>query len=220
MQDLHTEHPCPDETGFSYTPLDHRRVHNANVLGAWLLAEVAARTTEANLASASLAAARYTARRQQPDGSWLYGESQGDAWIDNFHTGYVLVALQKIGKALGTVEFADAVERGYTYWKTHFFAPNGAPKYYPHQTYPIDIHSAAQAILTLLAFSDQDPEAQMLADRMAVWAIENMQAPAGYFHYQIHPDYRICIPYMRWSQAWMQRAFAELTWSRQRENLA
>jgi hypothetical protein len=78
--------------------------------------------------------------------------------------------------------------------------------------YPIDIHSVAQAILTFLEFDNQDPESRLWAQRVADWGIKHMHDPEGFFHYQIRRHYRIRIPYMRWSQAWMQRALTELVW--------
>jgi hypothetical protein len=74
MNDLNRIEPAPDEVCFSYTPLDRRYVHNANVLGAQLLAGTYAHTQERQLAEMALYAARYTARRQEPNGSWKYGE--------------------------------------------------------------------------------------------------------------------------------------------------
>lgn len=219
LQDLNILKPAKDEICFSYTPNDSRYVHNANILGAWLLAEVAAETTEPELQQAALASARYSANRQHSDGSWLYGEGSKDHWVDNFHTGYVLVALSRIQHALGIDEFDDAIRKGYHFWKANFFQVNGAPKYYPNKNYPIDIHCAAQAIITFLAFSNMDPGARSAARQVAVWAIQNMQANAGYFYYQINPWYSIRVPYMRWSQAWMQRAFTEMAWCESVENL-
>lgn len=209
--DLRAERPASDELCFAYTPLDSRRVHNANALGAWLLAEVAAQTAESDLAKAALASARYTARRQRPDGAWPYGEGAADAWIDNFHTGYVLMALKRIGDCLGTDEFAAPVRHGYRFWKTQMFTPQGVPKYYPGKLHPIDSHCVAVAILTFLAFSDVDAEGRDLAVQSANWGIAHLQNRAGCFDYQITPICRIRIPYMRWTQAWMQRALTELT---------
>jgi hypothetical protein len=210
LRDLNARTPAVDERCFSYTPLDHRYVHNANVLGAWLLAEVGAQSMESELTTAALEAARYTARRQRADGSWPYGEGPGDEWTDNFHTGYVLLALSRIAKRLSTNEFKYAIQRGYAYWKDTMFLANGTPKYYAHSTYPIDPHCAACAVLTFLEFADIDPDACNWAVRVALWCIEHLQDQQGYFHYQIHPIYRIRIPYMRWTQAWMQRALTEL----------
>ena len=210
--DLNTSRPAVDEVCFSYTPLDSRCVHNANVLGACLLAEVACRTGEIGLADLALAAGRYTARRQLSNGAWKYGEERRYGWVDNFHTGYVLVALRRIARCLGTTEFDEAIQRGYGYWKATMFLEDGTPKHYAGRVYPVDSHCVAQAILTFLEFSDHDPEAVEWAWRVATWGIENMQDRQGYFHYQNHRLYRIRIPYMRWTQAWIQRALTELCW--------
>jgi hypothetical protein len=210
LQDLNISRPTPKELCFSYTPLDTRLVHNANMMGAWLLASVFRETGETQLAEAALAAARFTTRRQRADGSWPYGEAPKDQWVDNFHTGFVLEALRRTAACLQTSEFRDNLLKGYEFWKEHMFLGDGTPKYYPHETYPIDVHSVAQAILTFLEFRESDREADDWALRVARWGVENLQDPSGYFHYQIRRSYRIRIPYMRWSQAWMQRSLTEL----------
>lgn len=209
--DLQVLCPNSDEICFSYTPLDRRFVHNANLMGAWSLAAVHARTGEDRLAERARGAARFTVRRQQADGSWPYGIGKGDQWVDNFHTGFVLVALKCIGRHLRTDEFDAATKNGYQFWKERMLLPSSVPKYYPNRTYPIDIHCAAQAILTLLEFSDTDPEAFDQAERVCQWAIKNLQAPEGFFHYQVRRWYRIRTPYMRWGQAWMQQALTKMT---------
>jgi hypothetical protein len=199
-----------DEQCFSYTPLDRRFIHNANVLGAWLLAAVYAHTQEEHLAKTAMRAARFTARRQLSDGSWSYGITPRNSWVDNFHTGYVLVGLRRVAAYLHTGELDSAIQTGYQFWKTRLFESNCIPKYYPDRVYPVDIHSVAQAILTFLEFSDVDPDAMERAWEVALWAIRNMQDEKGFFHYQLRQSYRIRIPYMRWSQAWMQRALTAL----------
>ena len=206
LRDLNRHAPADDEICFSYTPIDRRQVHNANVLGAWLLAETWKRTGDDELAVAALAAARFTARRQRSDDMWPYGERSRDSWTDNFHTAYVLVALRHIGAALRSAEFDDVVGRGYEAWKKTMITPDGIPKYYADRLYPIDAHCVAQTILTFIEFGDIDQ-----AIRVAEWSIQNMQERDGHFDYQVHRHYRIRIPYMRWCQAWMQRALTELT---------
>jgi hypothetical protein len=210
LQDLNTIQPAADEICFSYTPLDRRFIHNANVLGGWLLATGYIDTGESHLAQTALDAARFTVRRQRADGSWLYGESLRDHWIDNYHTGFVLVALKSIAARLKTDELDMAIDQGYQFWKERMFLPDGTPKYYPDKLYPIDVHSLSQAILTFIEFADWDPEADDWAWRVALWSIRHMQDPEGFFHYQIHRRYRIRIPYIRWAQAWMQLALTDL----------
>jgi hypothetical protein len=210
LRDLNALAPNPDEVCFSYTPLDRRPVHNASMMGACLLASVFRQTGEPHLAKAALAAARFTARRQMPDGSWPYGEAANDRWVDNFHTGFVLMALNRVRDSLQTDEFEKYVLRGYRFWKERMFLPDGTPKYYPDRTYPIDVHSVAQAVLTFLEFRREDPEALEHAVRVAHWGIEHLQNSSGYFYYRMNRGYTIRIPYIRWAQAWMQRALTEL----------
>ena len=130
--------------------------------------------------------------------------------MDNFHTGYVLVALKQIALYLDTKEFDSIIGLGYQFWKTHMLFDGLLPKHSPASLHPIDIHSVAQAILTCLEFSDIDSNSISLAWRLAQWASEHMQDELGFFFYQKHRTFHIQTPYMRWSQAWMQRALVSL----------
>jgi hypothetical protein len=210
LNDLHVVRPGPGETCFSYTPLDDRPVHNASLLGGLLLAATAERTGESHLMDRALEAARFTARRQRREGQWPYGERPNDAWVDSFHTGYVLVALQRIQRAAGTQEFAPVIERGYDYWKRAMFAADGTPKYSAGRSYPVDAHVVAQAILTFDAFRRVDAEAGGRALGLAEWLVSTFQDRAGYFYYQRRRGYTVRIPFIRWVQAWVLRSLVEL----------
>lgn len=212
LNDLATIKPKVDELCFSYTPIDKRFIHNANLMGAQLLAEVSAITGEAILAERAIVAAQYSAHRQLANGSWRYGEEKKEGWVDNFHTGFVLNALKKISESLSDDSFQKTIEQGYAFWKDNFFLDDGTPKYYADKIYPLDIHSVAQAILTFLEYRTLDENAKNSANKIALWAIENMQDVDGYFYYQRHRYYQNKIPYLRWSQAWMQRAITEISY--------
>lgn len=200
-----------DEAGFSYpVPSIKTKVHNANFLGAALLCRIYRHTDNKKYLEPALKAARYSARMQQHDGSWNYGELPTQRWIDNFHTGYNLVALQTISKNLDTDEFLLNIKRGLQFYTNHFFRENGAPKYFNNKSYPFDIHSSAQSIITLLEMKDLDHNNIELARRIFDWTIANMWDKRGYFHYQITPYYKNRISYMRWSQAWMLLALTTL----------
>ena len=90
----------------------------------------------------------------------------------------------------------------------NLFTASGVPKYYHNQKYPIDIHSIAQSIITLLEFKDFDSKAMDLAVDIFKWGVENMQSRKGYFFYQQKRFYKNKISYMRWSQAWMLYALS------------
>ena len=139
---------------FSYTPLGRSKVHNANLLGAAFLCRVSQLSGETKFLPPALDAARYSVTKQRPDGSWPYGEAPHQEWIDNFHTGFNLVALKRVGEYGETMEFKAAISHGLEFYKAHFILNDGAPKYFHDKTYPLDIHSAAQSIITLVEFKD------------------------------------------------------------------
>jgi hypothetical protein len=194
---------------FSYTPLDRRAVHNASVLAAALLARLARRLDRREWDDDAIAAARFTLAAQRADGSWPYGTTARNAWVDSFHTGYVLVALDELARALDWDEPAAAVERGFEYWSETFLVPP-AVAHRPGRPYPVDMHAVAHAVLTLLRFRDRVPGALDRARALGTWALDEMRAPDGSFHYLRHRTHVNRLPYLRWVQAWMFRALAEL----------
>jgi hypothetical protein len=203
------------QAGFGY-PLPDIRVpiHNANFLGAALLCRLARVTGEKSAIDAALRATRYSAASQREDGSWVYGTGSTQQWVDNFHTGFNLCALQSIAADLGTNEFEPALAKGFRFYRDHFFTSRGEPKYFHDKTYPIDIHSVAQSLITLQAFRDQDADSEELAGAVFAWAIAHMWDERGFFYYRVLRGLTIRTPYMRWSQAWMLFALITLAENR------
>jgi hypothetical protein len=196
---------------FSY-PLPGLRsqVHNANFLAAALFCRIYKHCSESRFFEPALRSARYSASRQHEDGSWDYGEDSSQAWVDNFHTGYNLCALRTIGDYAEITEFESHLSRGFDFYCSHFFREDGAPKYFHDRTYPIDIHSVAQSVITLASLKDLRNDSLQLAHTVWKWALSHMWDKKGYFYYQVLLFGRNRIPYMRWSQAWMLLASATL----------
>jgi hypothetical protein len=197
--------------GFSYpVPGMQLEIHNANFLASALLGRIHKHTGEEKFLEPALTVARHSASKQNDDGSWYYGELPKQRWIDNFHTGYNLGALRDLGQHVGTSEFDLHVHRGFTFYLQHFFTENGAPKYFHDRTYPIDIHSAAQSIITLLEFGYLNEASIELAYSVFDWAMDNMWDDRGYFYYRSFSIGKSKTSYMRWSQAWMLLALSTL----------
>lgn len=195
--------------GFSYPlPSSRSRVHNANFLGAALLCRIANHTGDRRFLEPALKAARYSASRQRPDGSWVYGELPTQQWVDNFHTGYNLCALRTICQCAATSEFEPHVSRGFQFYRQHFFREDGAPRYFHDRTHPIDSHCVAQSLVTLLTLRDLDHAAGNLALSVYRYAMNHMWAEEGYFFYQVLPSYKDRSSYLRWTQAWMLLALS------------
>ena len=210
-QDLPTHTDADGGICFSYSPASATQVFNASLLAAETLARVGNLTGEKDLCDLAEQAAIYVVRRQKDDGSWPYGAHPSQSWTDNFHTAFVLYSLKKIVEACGAGGPADrALERGYAFWRKRFFVADGWPKYYDDSIYPADVHAAATAIVTLLEFREIDPDALVLAQKVARWTIENLRSPDGFFYYQRNRFWTIKTPFMRWTQAWMLYALARL----------
>lgn len=194
---------------FSYPlPRLNSQTHNANFLAASFLCRVFKHTGEERFVIPALRAARYSSARQEADGGWYYGEAKSQRWIDNFHTGYNLCALQSISRTVGTSEFDSCIERGFSFYLNHFFLPDGTVKYFHDRTYPIDIHCVAQSIITLLTFRHLNKNTIPLLQSVFQWARNHMWDDEGFYYYRVLRLCKIRTSYMRWSQAWMLLALA------------
>lgn len=196
----------------SYVTGQFRSVHNANVLGAALLARVANYTGDKAMTAIARDAIDYTVGAQLPSGAWWYGEAENLHWIDNFHTGYVLDSLWCYFDATGDLTHKAAFDRGADYFIANFFLADGTPKYYAEKTWPIDIQCASQAIetLTLLGRIRNDPSITALARRVAEWTVTQMQDRSGYFYFQRLPFMVNRTPTLHWGQSTMLHALASL----------
>jgi rhamnogalacturonyl hydrolase YesR len=194
----------------SYVAIEQSSIHNSNMLGAALLAKVGSLTGNSEAMRVAKEAMLYSCSRQNPDASWFYGEHPKYHWIDNFHTGYNLDSLKRYSESSGDRSFDGQLRRGFDYLKAHFFEPSGRPKYYHNQVHPIDIQCAAQAIDTLSFFSDEDQEALPLAQKVASWTIDHMQAKDGHFYYRDLGWAVNKTPMLHWGQGTMFKALAHL----------
>jgi hypothetical protein len=208
VEDL-PRHVEGDTVCLSYVPIGDHPVHNANVLGASVLARVGALTGDRSLIDLAQRAMAYTVAHQQADGSWWYGEAPNLRWVDNFHTGYVLESLAIYRTATADSSFDDAIHLGFQFFGDRFFESNGAPRYFADRLFPIDVQCAAQAIETLLVFKHEDG-ATAKARQVAAWAIAHLRDRTGYFYFRKHARVINKSPLLHWGQATMFSALAGL----------
>jgi rhamnogalacturonyl hydrolase YesR len=195
----------------SYIPIKETQVHNANTLGASLLARTYSHTRNESYRELAQKAMQYTAQYQRPDSSWYYAEKANHHWVDNFHTAYVLDCFKHYLQSTGDDRFNQKLMSGYEYWKKTFFLADGTPRYYDYKTLPLDIQCSSQAIDTFVFFHDRDPESLALAIKVAQWTITHMQDRAGYFYYRRYSPWLVNkTPTLHWGQATMLCALAGL----------
>ena len=191
---------------FSYSPVDDTAIHNANLLGASLLIRLYKYTKDESIKDAALSSLSYSMKHQRDDGSWFYAETDIQRWIDSFHTGFNLQSiLYFLGEGFGN-EYQEPFAKGVDFYAKNFFRPDGTPCYYHDKLDPIDIHSAAQAVVF---FSWMGEKYRDLTEKVMGWMIENLRDRTGFFYYRKGKLLRNKIPYIRWSQAWAFHALTE-----------
>lgn len=209
-----------EEFCFSYTPLDKTQIHNANMMGAALLARIYCLMSKESgsgipaadspgleaIKSAAQASMRFSINRQQPDGSWLYGTEERNSWIDSYHTGYNLLALKRYLSVFPEDDRAEqAMLLGYRFYLDHFFTPEGFVKYYHNATYPWDAHAMAHAVLTLDGLECIHPEESRVLREKVLARIQDTfwDERRGCFIYLVGRHGKNRIDYIRWVQMWM-----------------
>src|SRR5258708_5790277 len=106
-----------DAVCIGYFPGKTSWVHNANTLGASLLARTYSYTRTEAYRSLAEKAIRYTAKHQNDGTNWYYGEAPNLHWVDNFHTAYVLDCFKHYTDSTDDLQFKKCQMNGYRYWK-------------------------------------------------------------------------------------------------------
>jgi rhamnogalacturonyl hydrolase YesR len=223
-----------DRLCFSYTPLDRTHVHNANLFAAEFLCRIGKETGREQFIQYGLQALNYTLADQTEDGAFYYRAlvdrpMRSRKEIDHYHTGFVLRSLYNIYQNTREKKAFEALSRGYRYYRDNLFEKRMIPGLRPQTSYPVNIHSCAEAILCLSRLSEVFPDAMEYACNAFRWTRDNMQDNDGHFYYlknrfewrtvkvgrgislpYFTPGQTVKIPYIRWGQAWMMRALASL----------
>ncbi|KMN09780.1 hypothetical protein [Pseudomonas helleri] len=193
---------------YAYIPGETAFVHNASLWGAAWCAFAGKQLGDDQLVIQSCEVARQSVQEQSMNGSWVYGALHHHQFIDGFHTGYNLEALLLLRDATSNGEFDDCIQMGYDYYVNTFFTEDGTVSYYNNQVYPIDMHSVAQAIFTLLKVGGTKKDLE-LCEKIITRAKETLYLPnKGQFIYQKTRRFKNKINYTRWTQAWAYSSLA------------
>lgn len=200
----------PEGKLLRYYPNADILVHNSSMIGASLLGRVHSIVPNARHCAIAEDAVRFTLHHQREDGAWYYGVGSKWAWVDSFHTAYVLESLHIFCRRTGSKQFEGALRKGYDFFIKTFFGADGTPRYYDTKTPPLDIQCASQAIQTLVNLRELHPDSVATALNVADWTIANMQDKSGYFYYRKYPFMTNKTPTLHWGQATMFAALANL----------
>jgi hypothetical protein len=197
---LFRELPGTDAPVFRYTQDTDRLIHNANLLGAGLVAIAAGFSGDKTLAAAAATAAAVSVAAQEPSGRWPYGTGEGVGWSDSFHTAYNLAGLMQVAPM--APELVDAaIDKGARYWMERFFGADGAPHYFDGRKYPLDVHCGATAVDTLARLELVGTDVTGMTDRCAAWMRGNLVDGEGRTYYQKHMWWTDRRRFVRWGDA-------------------
>jgi len=204
-----------DEKGlryYSYTPFDSSKVINISALGAGLMSRLYEYTYEVSLIEEARELIRFVVDKQTNYGAWYYTDPPEHSPLthDNYHTGFILDSILQYINASGEQQWLPNYYEGLKFYAQELFLEDGTPKFLYNRIYPIDIHGAAQGIISFSRASVLEAQYQAKAIQIARYAERNMLAEDGHFYYQRLRFFTKRFPLMRWTQAWMSLALSVL----------
>jgi hypothetical protein len=194
----------PDEGYFAYHGHSDRLVHNANLLGAALVHELAPEA-EGGIEAVRIATAR-TLDAQRPDGTWPYGETTDLEWVDSFHTGYVLDSLCRLEGV--DPRIPAAIERGALAYLSNFFDAEGRARLWYGQRYPEDSHSAGTGLTVLSRLAARGTVPVEAVERVARYTLMRLLHRNGHAVFRRQRWGATRVFYTRWCDAPIALGFA------------
>jgi hypothetical protein len=215
-RDIRDTRVSADAFAASYTPGDDTRVTNASAYRAFMLAEAYGRFDRADYKEKATANINFILQTQRPDGSWLYAvDTAHNAFIDNFHTCFVLKNLYKANKHLRRADVSSAIEKGYRFYRTELFNASGVPKPFAAvgrlQVVQIEGYDYAEGIALGALLDGTIHGALTHATELAARVRKTFQLEDGHFVTRLNVGgISHTVPYLRWPQAQMFCALTSL----------
>jgi hypothetical protein len=214
--DLKETYHSEDACACSYSPMDVTQIVNASAYRAFLLLEAYHRFGDNAFEDKAVKNINFILRCQESSGAWLYaiGNPQ-DAFVDNFHTCFVLKNLYKANMLLQRADIKEAIIKGYDFYKETLLTDEGLPKPFAllgrAQLVKTELYDYAEGISLGVLLRDDIDGAFALAVNLAWQVYANYRVPAGHFTTRVSwGGVRNCVPYLRWPQAQMFFAFTIL----------
>jgi hypothetical protein len=146
---------------------------------------------------------------QHKDGSWLYAiNDKRDAFVDNFHTCFVLKNLIKSNLVLEDEQITKAIQNGFSFYKNHLLDHDLSPlpfaKLSRINLVKKELYDYAEGISLCLEMQKMDKEAVTIAEKLVKDVVSKYQKSDGSFTTRVN-IFNIYnnVPYLRWPQSQM-----------------
>ena len=214
MRDLPVMDEKDDERAIAYVLRKVGAVVlNNQVLTGAFLVKVWKHTCERHLRDIAVRQINYTVRRRTEYDAWFYTYPPEKSLIhhDNYHTGGILDGLLEFYEETGDQRYMDVYRKGLSYYQEKLFEADGAPRWMNDKRYPHDVHGSAQGIITFKKAARHDAAFLPQARKIAEWARKSLYREKSQdFAYRKGRWTKWNYSLMRWCNAWMARALAEL----------
>lgn len=216
INDIHNNIINETEVASSYSPIDRSKVINASSYRAFLLVEGFNRFHNEETEVLANKLINFILKNQNKNGSWLYAiENRQDAFIDNFHTCFVLKNLYKCNKVLKRKEVNNAIIKGYSFYKNNLLTSDFRPKPFAYSSrlniVKEEIYDYAEGISLGILLQDLIPKSISISIKMSETLILNYQTRYGYFITKVMVlGFNNKIPYLRWPQSQLFFALSKL----------
>ncbi|MEJ8756927.1 hypothetical protein WG947_07975 [Pontibacter sp. H259] len=195
---------------YSYYPNQTSPTYNVNALALYFLVFVQTKFNDIKFDDNRIdGLINLLCDEQQDDGSWFYSRSKNGAWIDGFHTGFILESLAFAFKELkGNKKLLASIEKGWLFYINEMFTSDGFPRYLLGKgKYPIDSQNCAQAIQTISNVGQWiNKNEKELLTKVIQNSIDNLYSKEGFFYYKKSLLFTYRSSYIRWSTTPMMLA--------------
>lgn len=214
LKDLPVLYDANDELAIAYVikKVDAIVLNNQILAGAFLV-KVWQHTKEDHLLEMAIKLMNFTINKTTDYYAWFYTYPKEKSPIshDNYHTGGILDGLIEYFEETGDDRYMNIYWKGLEYYQNNLFELNGAPRWMNNKKYPFDIHGSAQGIITFKKAAKRESKYLDQANIISNWAVNNLYRKERHdFIYRQGRWYKWNYSLMRWCNAWMTRALAEL----------
>lgn len=207
-----------DESGIciSYSTKKQDCCYNASLLAGEILSILYLLTNQNEYKELAIQTVNFVVSKQHADGHWAYSKSliTGiERTQTDFHQGFVIESIYNIISRLNynNITIDSSLELGMKFYLEKQFSIEGRSFFRLPKKFPTDIHHQAQGIITICRYIPGLKKNIPVAEKMAIWAIQNMQdKKTGAFIYRKGKHISDNTKYIRWGQAWMFLALSEL----------
>ena len=214
VKDLPVLYESEDERAIAYVLQEvDAVVLNNQVLTAAFLVKVWRHTGQNSLMDIAIRQINYTVNRRTDYYAWYYTHPKEKSNIthDNYHTGGILDGLVEYFEETGDDRYMDIYWKGLAYYQESLFEENGAPRWMNDKMYPFDIHGSAQGVISFAKAGKYEKEYLKQASKIVDWTMNVLyREKTNDFAYRQGRFMKWNYSLMRWCNAWMARALAEL----------